>query len=130
MEVPVSRSSPVSMLLCCALGSLVPAAAVAADPPAAAPEPTPQPAPVQPAPVYPQGYPIYAYPPGYPAYPQPTAAPVPAPVAEPATASLPPMCKPLVFGTPKEVEKMMGEIYGTGRDQFAFFGNGLVCGWK
>lgn len=113
--------------------------ALAADPapaPAPAPAPVAAPAPAQYPPGYPQGYPVYTYPPGYgqvPAgYPQAApyvAVPAPAPV-EAAPTPLPPSCKAVVFGTPKEVEKVMGELYATGRNQFAFFGNGVVCGWK
>lgn len=118
-------------------------AVLAAEPPAAAPAPAPAPAPTAPVaypPGYPpQGYPAYPYPQGYPQpYPQgypaaPAASYVipPYPAApEAAPAPLPPTCKSVVFGTPKELEKVMGEMYGTGRTQFAFFGNGIVCGWK
>ena len=59
-----------------------------------------------------------------------SVAPAAPATAEAAPTPLPPICKAVVFGTPKEVEKVMGELYATGRTQFAFFGNGVVCGWK
>jgi hypothetical protein len=43
---------------------------------------------------------------------------------------LAPVCKPIRLGTAKEIEKLMGELHGTGRTQIAFVSNAVVCGWR
>lgn len=63
-----------------------------------------------------------------PPYPEPMipeVQPVP-----PIQAGLPPECRGVHLGTQREYEKLMGELYASGRDQFTVVGSGLVCGWR
>lgn len=101
-----------------------------AEAPPAAPAPVAQPSQAPPGYPYPtpNGYPQpYPYPPYYPP-PQVQVAPAEAPT--PPTAGLAPSCKAVRLGTPKELERILGDLYAEGARDFLVVGNATVCGWR